>query len=322
MTQDSKKNRQLNPTELAQLGTIPDYLLSEILKVPTPEIRAQRELRGIPRFVSPGRAAHVWTPEDVELLGTMTDCAVAAKVGTSEFQVENERQRRKISATQTRMNHHVWLPEHDALLGVEFDSQIAIHLHVTTRTVRMRRQELGIPRQRGSGSKTGGHVERSPDEIWTPEMLAKLGTISDSTLAAHLKIHSSEVRAKRDALGVPRKEARHPALRDWTQEELSLLGTMSDTDIAKKLGVNRSRVCVRRTALSIPPFVPKKKVRVWTRDEDALLGVGTDSEVAARLKTTRSIVEKRRNQLGIPRQYANGSKPASAVDGVSAGVSP
>lgn len=191
------------------------------------------------------------------------------------------------------------------MIGVKFDSELAALLGVTTGTVAARRAALGIPRQRGSGSKKGGHVPRKPEEIWTPDAIAKLGTISDSMLAAILRVNSFEVRARREALGVPRRVLRHPHTREWTADELALIGSMTDTDIAKKLGISRAQVEVRRKTMGIPRHIPKKPERVWLPEHDAMLGVKTDSEAAALLGTTRRIVEVRRNKLGIPRQYGN-----------------
>jgi len=304
-TGETPQERLQRPGNLARLGTMPDSLLGEILRVPTTEIRARRELLGIPRFRSPGRKPHVWTTAECALLGTMPDSAVAGRLGISLLQVERQRKIRGIPAYKPSIQCHKWLPLHDAMLGVKTDAMVAVELGLTTRTVSERRKELGLPRQWASGSTKGGYVPRKPGEIWTPEVVAKLGTVSDSTLAAHLKVHSRDVRSKREALKIPRHEPRHPATRDWTRAELALLGTMSDTDLAKKLGANRQRVALRRVKMGIPRFVAKKKERVWTKKEDAMLGVRTDSEVAAMLGITRKIVETRRNRLGIPRQYGN-----------------
>ncbi len=281
---------------------MPDYLLAQLLKLSTAEIRAQRELRGIPRFVSPERRKHVWTKAERKLLGTTTDAAVAGIIGTSEVQVEKERQRLGIARYVKPLALHVWLPEEDALLGVDSDARLAIRLGVTTRVVRLKRAKLGIPRQRGSGTVNGGHVPRTEEQIWTPEMLSKLGKVSDSIIASHLKIHSREARAKRESLGIPRLEAKHPAAREWTPEEMALLGTMTDADLAKKLGINRSCVGVKRVAQGIPRFVRAPKQHVWTKEEDALIASHTEMEVAALLSITPARVRARRNQLRLPRK--------------------
>lgn len=310
MTHQPNTEPTLQPENLAQLGKVPDYLLAEILRLPVAEIRAQRERRGIPRFMAKTAVPHSWTAEELKLLGTMTDAAVSGQIGTSELQVSKERQRRGIAACAMTVRQHIWLPEHDAMLGSDTDVQVAIRLGITTRTVAMRRNELGIPRQRKSGTVKGGHVVRTPEEIWTREAISMLGTTSDSMLAVLLRISPAEVRAKRESFGIPKPEPKHPAAREWTREELALLGTMTDADIAKKLRVNRTRVNVRRIAAGIPRFIPQKIERAWTKDEDAMLGVRTDSEIAAKLGITRKIVENRRKQLGVPRQYRN-SRPAA-----------
>ena len=145
-----------------------------------------------------------------------------------------------------------------------------------------------------------------PEEIWTPEAIARLGKISDAQLGTILRIHSSAVRARREALGIPRWTITHPFTRKWTAEELALIGTMSDADLAKKLGISRAPVGVRRKNMGISPYVPEKKQWMWLPEQEALLGVKTDSQVAAQLGIGRHIVALRRNQLGIPRQYQKG----------------
>jgi hypothetical protein len=291
---------------VAKLGTAADYLLAEIFRVPIAEVRAQREVRGIPKYDGGLGSKRAWTPGDLELLGAMTDAAVAAKLGMSVLQVEAKRNHLKISAYAVPVRLRDWLPEEDALLGVKNDSELAALLGVTTATVAARRSALGVPRQRTSGSTKGGHVMRKPEQIWTPEAIARLGKISDAQLASILKIHSSAVRAQREALGLPRRVLIHPFTRSWTVEELALIGTMSDTDVAKKLGISRAPVAVRRKSMGISRYLPEKKQWLWLPEQDALLGVKTDSQVAAQLGISRHIVEKRRNQLGIPRQYAKG----------------
>lgn len=186
----------------------------------------------------------------------MPDAAVAEKLSIPVFRVEKERQQNKIAPYKPTVSKHQWLPEQDALLGVKIDADIAILLGLSKKTVALRRRELGIPRQRLSGSAKGPFTPPSPDEIWTPKNLAKLGTTSDSLLAAQLKIHSAEVRAKREASGIPRFVIPHPHTREWSDEELALLGTMSDSDIAKKLGISRAPVANHRKKLGISRFRP------------------------------------------------------------------
>jgi hypothetical protein len=142
---------------VARLGTAADYLIAEILRFPTAEVRAQRESRGIPKFGGRHGAKHAWTPGDRDLLGTMADAA--ERLGTSVLQVETERNRVGIPAFVLQVQQHTWLPEHDAMLGVKFDSELAAMLGVKTDSevaallginrhiAEARRNKLGIPRQ-------------------------------------------------------------------------------------------------------------------------------------------------------------------------------
>lgn len=295
---------------LARLGSMPDHLLGLIVKLPTAEVRAMREARGIPRYVAGRTEQHLWTPDDISLLGNMTDAAAAARIGTSHYQVLSERLRRDIPVFRKKSQRHQWLPEHDAMLGVKFDAEVAALLGISPKTVRIRRAALGISRQRGSGIVKGGYVAPTPEEIWTPEAIAKLGTISDSLLCAILRIPSQQVRAKRESMGIPRFSLPHPQIRKWTAEEIALIGTMPDSEVARKLGISRSQVEVRRKKMGIPRFVVIKQERAWLPEEDAMLGVLVDAEVAANLGINRLLVQRRRKKLGIPRQFHKGkNKP-------------
>ena len=60
----------------------------------------------------------------------MTDAAVAAKFGTSPFQVEAKRNHLEIPAYAVPVRLHIWLPEKDSLLGVKNDSELAALLDV------------------------------------------------------------------------------------------------------------------------------------------------------------------------------------------------
>lgn len=74
---------------MTQLGTAADHLFGEVLKVPVPEIRKQREARNIPRFLAPTRQpAHQWTPDDISLLGSIPTGSLADTVGRQPSQAK------------------------------------------------------------------------------------------------------------------------------------------------------------------------------------------------------------------------------------------
>ncbi len=293
---------------LVRLGTIPDHLLGLIVNLPTSQVRALRESRGIARFTADYNVEHNWTPEDISLLGKMSDPAAATRIGVSHHQIVKERNRLGIPVFWEKFDVHKWLPEHDAMLGVRSDAEVAAILGLSPARVRFRRTTLGIPRQRGSGTVKGGYVAPTQEEIWTPEAMARLGTIADSLLAALLRIHPKDMRDKRESLDIPRFGLPHHMLRKWTKEEIALIGTMPDSQVAKKLGISRTQVEVRRKRMGLPRFIRTKPVREWKPEEDAMLGVLFDAEIAARLGINRLLVQQRRSKLGIPRQFPGQSK--------------
>lgn len=108
-----------------------------------------------------------WTEEEIALLGTDVDRAVAAKVGRTLAAVHAERNRRKIPsyAIQVRelknpgrvgakKKDASWTEEEDAMLGTAVDSLVAKWLGISRVSVTLRRQRLQIqPFRRHRGKK-------------------------------------------------------------------------------------------------------------------------------------------------------------------------
>jgi len=86
----------------------------------------------------------------------------------------------------------------------------------------------------------------------TPDIIARLGTISDRLLAAEARVDTETIRRAR-------RDRRIPASRayvKWSPEMDSKLGTGTDEDVANGLGVKRMAVTMRRQRLGISPLRP------------------------------------------------------------------
>jgi hypothetical protein len=174
-------------------------------------------------------ARRKWTDEEIALLGTDTDRAIARALGVPIKHVTNERVRRGISCLAER-----WKPGQIELLGTAPDAELARKFGKSSSVVWRKREQLGIPVYH--------------EKPWTAEEIALIGTASDPEVARQIGRPPSCVQSKRDRLGIPAFVVR------WTQAEVSLLGTDNDRNIAKLLGRTETAVKVHRNKLKIPAY--------------------------------------------------------------------
>lgn len=165
----------------------------EALRKPTPEawrramsrrmteVWEHPEEHGLP-------PCHRWTAEEVALLGTDHDSAIAERLGVPKHVVEGKRRRLGIAGILER-----WTDEEVALLGTRTDREVATRLVRTTAAVRRKREILGIQ----------PFVPR-----WTEEEVALLGTDTDRNVAERLGRTRLAVMTKRLSLGIPASRQR------------------------------------------------------------------------------------------------------------------
>ena len=134
--------------------------------------------------------SHRWTDEEIALLGTDTDPAIAERLGIAPHVVEGKRRRLGIAGVVNR-----WTDAEIALLGTRTDREIAEILGRHTATVRQKRELLGIP----------PFVLR-----WTEAEVALLGTDTDRIIAEKLGRTKLAVMTKRLSLGISRRPPKHP----------------------------------------------------------------------------------------------------------------
>jgi len=169
-----------------------------------------------------------WSDEQIALLGTDSDRAIAQVLGLTTNVVKYQRERLGISRISRR-----WSDEALALLGRVPDSELARKLGKSASAIWRKREQLGIP----------------PFAIrWTEEEIALIGTASDRAVGLRLGRCGSSVKLKREQLGIP------PFLHAWTEEDLSWLGIDTDRAIAKALGRSVDAVRKQRKRLGIPAY--------------------------------------------------------------------
>jgi hypothetical protein len=169
-----------------------------------------------------------WTDEEIALLGTDTDRAIAKLLGLPINVVKSKRERLGISRLSQR-----WKEHEIRLLGTAPDSELARKLGKSSSAIWRKREQLGIPT----------FLNR-----WTDEEIALIGTASDPEVARKLGRTASCVQSKREQLGIPAFFVR------WTRSEIALLGTDTDHNIAQLLGRTEMAVKVRRKKLGIPSY--------------------------------------------------------------------
>jgi hypothetical protein len=119
-------------------------------------------------------------------------------------------------------------------------TKFILKYNIALGTVRKKRRELNIKSPNPSAA------------VWTPAMLARLGTAPDGALAKEWGLTDATVRWQRRRRGIAAYGNRPKYL--WTDETLKLLGTMSDRKVAEKLGITWIRVILTRKKHGIPAW--------------------------------------------------------------------
>lgn len=196
---------------------------------------------------TPNRERHRydWTPQNIGLLGTMTDQAVADKIGGKADAIREKRLALGIKAFKPKASpvkgkprpNFNWTEQAIALLGTKPDKQVAQELGLATTTVALKRRSLGIE----------GLKSRRPPIKIPANLKRQLGKSSDAEIASKLGVSTSAVSRYRRRLGIdPFMEHNQlPAEAD------KLLGKISDRQIGQRFGVSTNWVRERRIKLGI-----------------------------------------------------------------------
>lgn len=191
------------------------------------------------------RHKYDWTPQNIALLGTMTDQQVADRIGGKADAIREKRLYLGIKAYKPQASpvkgkprpNFNWTELAIALLGTKPDKQVAEELGLAITTVALKRRTLGI---------AGLKVRRPPIEM-PAKLKLQLGKSSDASIAMKLGVSTSAVSRYRRRLGIePFME--HNQL---PVEADAVLGKMSDRQIGKLYGVSTNWVRERRIKLGI-----------------------------------------------------------------------
>ena len=140
-----------------------------------------------------------------------------------------------------------------------------------------------------------------------PEIIEKMGKVSDATIAKDLRCTPSNVGVIRRTLGI----SAYNDYFEWDDSSIALLGTDSDPEVAKKLGTTPNVVASKRRQLNIPAS-PQFDYE-WTEEILGMLGKVPDSVISKKLGMKYwSAVQKKRKVLGIPSFRESRKNSASA----------
>lgn len=137
-----------------------------------------------------------WTDDEIKLLGTDTDAAVAKILGRTTQAVSCKR----LSLGIPRSPAIDWTLDMDLALGTDSDSFVARRLGLCDNSVTLRREKLGIPKWSGS--------HRAKRREWTAEEDVLLGRYSTPTVARILQRSVPSVVKRQKKLGIKPGEIR------------------------------------------------------------------------------------------------------------------
>ena len=213
--------------DLALLGTATDREVADALGRLVHTVGNKRRSLGIPAFQAPPVPID-WTQEMIALLGTAPDQEIATRFGISPSSVIKKRRRLRIEASMESR-------------PVVRDTELLDLLHLPSTEVRLR---TGLKWETIKKIRDEHGIEATTysDLLWTPEIVARLGTVPDHRIGEELGIAVDRVWRKRRLLGIPGFRS----CRRWEDHEFALLGTAPDEEVALQLGRTWTAVRAQR----------------------------------------------------------------------------
>ncbi len=255
------------------LGTDSDAAVARELGLHCASVKYKRQLLRIPPCHPkrrPSTVGYLWTPEEVALLGTMPDAALARALGITKGMVTWKRMTTGIPAFRTKRRTYPWTEELIALLGRMPDREVARISGFSVSAVQRKRAALGI-----AAEGKFGVVVPTPDLV---ELLHQKSV----EVRLQTGLSPTTIRVLRQKLGIQR-------FRRWTPELIARLGHEPDSRIARELGISATSVHKKRWRHGIPPFQARRQ---WRPEELEMVGTDPDEEVAERLGRTPEAVAK------------------------------
>jgi hypothetical protein len=222
---------------IRQLGRKRDNEIADKFDLPVQLVSQERRRRGIARALKVP-----WTPKQVALLGTMSDQALADKLGVAPNLIWKKRHALDIApfgATREQLQYK-WKKSELRKLGKVPDAVVAKITGIDMTTVRTKRVVLGIPAANPVKSRK-----------WSRSEIAKMGKMPDRCLAEQLGLGRRTVEKKRRELGIQSFYERTLNKR-WTPAVIRRLGTVPDAVLARSMGVSGPVVVAARKRHGIP----------------------------------------------------------------------
>lgn len=137
-----------------------------------------------------------------------------------------------------------------------------------------------------------GNADDMTEQRLSPELIARLGTASDTKLAAEFKVRLGAVKWARTKRNIPAFSYLEALPKN--PEFMALLGKVSDMELGRRFECSYATVKVIRERLCIPAYVPSANP-----DFIAALGTMTDKDVAAKFGYSEGHVCLERSRRGI-----------------------
>jgi hypothetical protein len=157
--------------------------------------------------------------------------------------------------------------------------------------VRAKRLGLGIP-------------ACAPQVRWPPEMIARLGTVPDGTIAEAMNVSRPLVQRKRAELGIP---AFPCSKGEWTPRRRALIGVLGDRSLAELVGTTVAAVAELRRKLGRPPA----RAAMWA--QRILSDIGTMSDQAVATKHHNRVSHSQVRPSGSAWGFRATARPAGLV---------
>lgn len=226
---------------IRKLGTASDREVAAELGLGVSMVQRKRSLLGIPAFHARGtpKRGRWWSPEEIAMLGKMSDRSLARELGLSTSAVADQRTRRGIPPWRKRPPRIVWTKAMLRQVGKVPDEQLARRYGISGASVLQKRRQLGLPPV----------VERKAVEH-TPELLAAL-RLPLSEARRRTGLNTNAIRALQQKYGF--RPPRASQLR-YSPRIVARMGKEPDHRIAAEIGASSSAVRQKRKSLGIPAY--------------------------------------------------------------------
>lgn len=272
---------------LRLLGDVPDGTLAKEYEVSHASVKIKRIEEGIPPYGQDEMDVEPVLPLAVlDQIGKVPDNVLARVHRVSRVNLRIYRALHGIPlAPYHPAERRVWKKSEDQLLGTMSDGRAAARIGTTRGQAMLRRKRLKIPA-----------FGQQASIRWTRSRLEQLGQVADHVLARQWKISQTDVRKKREAMGIPPSQQKTSPIPAECYEQL---GKAADTQVARQFSLSPTMIRNLRQQAGIPPFRSSAPFD-WTKSRCKLLGKKHDEDLAAEWGVSPQFVAAKRQELKIP----------------------